>query len=144
MNYLLDTCVISKLIRKSPAQSVVKWLRGTSSTSQYLSAITLGEIHKGIARLDPGDSRRVLLADWLESIRRRFASRIIPFDEDTSMTWGELMGDAPRNGRPKPLVDAQIAATALRHGMTLVTRNMRDMADFGVVLFNPFEERGLL
>lgn len=60
------------------------------------------------------------------------------------MTWGELMGDALRNGRPKPLVDAQIAATALRHGMTLVTRNMRDMADFGVVLFNPFEERGLL
>jgi hypothetical protein len=56
------------------------------------------------------------------------------------MTWGELIGSALRVGRPKPIVDAQIAATALRHGMTLVTRNVRDMADFGVELFNPFDE----
>ena len=140
MNYLLDTCVISELIRKSPSQSVVKWLRGTPCASQYLSAITLGEIHKGIVRLDSDDPRRAVLADWLESIRSRFASRIIPFDEETSMTWGELIGSALRVGRPKPIVDAQIAATALRHGMTLVTRNVRDMADFGVEIFNPFGE----
>ena len=140
MNYLLDTCVISELMRKSPSQSVVKWLRGTPSASQYLSAITLGEIHKGIARLDSRDPRRGVLADWLRTIRSRFASRIISFDEKTSMTWGELIGNALRVGRPKPLVDAQIAATALCHGMTLVTRNVHDMTDFGVEIFNPFGE----
>ena len=140
MNYMLDTCVISELIRKSPAQNVVKWLKRTPCECQYLSAISVGEIYKGIARLESSDPRRVVLWDWLESIRSQFSSRILPFDEETSMSWGELVGNALRAGHPKPLVDAQIAATALRHGMTLVTRNVRDMTDFGVELFNPFDE----
>ena len=140
MNYLLDTCVISELIRKSPAQNVVKWLKCTPCEGQYLSAISVGEIYKGIARLESGDTRRAVLLDWLESIRCQFASRILPFDEETSMSWGELVGNALRIGHPKPLVDAQIAASALRHGMMLVTRNVRDMADFGVEIVNPFGE----
>lgn len=81
-----------------------------------------------------------MLSDWLESIRSQFSSRILPFDEETSMSWGELVGNALRMGQPKPLVDAQIAATALRHGMMLVTRNVRDMADFGVEIVNPFDD----
>lgn len=140
MNYLLDTCIISELIRKSPTQNVVKWLKRTPCECQYLSAISLGEIYKGIARLESGDPRRVVLSDWLESIRSQFASRILPFDEGASMSWGELVGNALRIGHPKPLVDAQIAATTLRHGMMLVTRNVRDMADFGVEIVNPFDE----
>ena len=140
MNYLLDTCIISELIRKSPTQNVVKWLKRTPCECQYLSAISLGEIYKGIAWLESGDPRRVVLSDWLESIRSQFASRILPFDEGASMSWGELVGNALRIGHPKPLVDAQIAATTLRHGMMLVTRNVRDMADFGVEIVNPFDE----
>ena len=138
MNYLLDTCVISELMKKTPSETAVRWLTNTPDANQYLSSITIGEIQKGIFRLEEQDLRRALLSQWLMSIRKGFAKRIIPFDEDSAVIWGKLIGESLRIGRPKPIVDSQIAATALSHGMALVTRNVPDMADFGVEIVNPF------
>ena len=137
MSLLIAMAITAYFTARSSYNTVVS---NYDFSQTYLSAISVGEIYKGIARLESSDPRRVVLLDWLESIRSQFSSRILPFDEETSMSWGELVGNALRTGHPKPLVDAQIAATALRHGMTLVTRNVRDMTDFGVELFNPFDE----
>ncbi|MBR4259100.1 MAG: type II toxin-antitoxin system VapC family toxin [Kiritimatiellae bacterium] len=140
MNYLLDTCVVSEIVKREPLMRVMDWLDDVPVESKFISALTIGEIQKGIDYLDEAAPRRARLDEWLKSIRSDFADQILPFDEDVAVLWGHQMGKALRVGRPMPLDDTKIAATALRHGMTLVTRNIRDMADFGVELFNPFDD----
>ena len=139
MKYLLDTCVVSEIVKRKPAIRVMNWLADVSTESKFVSALTIGEIQKGIDCLEADSPRRIRLAEWFRSLCRDFADRILPFDEHVAILWGHHMGDALRVGRPMALDDAKIAATALYHGMTLVTRNVRDMADFGVEIINPFD-----
>lgn len=138
MKWLLDTNVICEPGRRHPSAKVVKWLDSLEETSCTLSVITLGEINKGIHALPHGPKRREHEAS-LATLRHRFAGRILPVDERVSAKWGELMGDALRAGRPLPAMDNLLAATAVVHGLTLVTRDTADIAP-GVRVFNPFEQ----
>ena len=140
MNYLLDTCIVSELVKRKPSDAVVEWLSSIPAPNLFLSAVTLGEIRKGISRLSPDDPRVPSLEAWFDEIRRDFSGRIVAFDENTAVLWGRLSGENSRVGRTAPVADSQIAATALSSGMTLVTRNVSDMAGMGVSVFNPFPE----
>ena len=138
MKFLLDTCVISELASRHPNAQVISWLKRQNSESLYLSFVTVGEIKKGIAKRG-GDARAIALEKWLQTeILGSFADRILPVEKNVSLEWGRICGDAERVGRKRPVVDALIAATALVHGMKLVTRNVDDMAGMGVPIFNPF------
>lgn len=140
MKYLLDTCVISELPNQRPNPKVIHWLQIQDPETLYLSFVTIGEIQKGLVKL--GDSPRVLILEtWFENeILKVFEKRILPVDKSVSLAWGRLCGEAERIGRKRPAIDALLVATALVHGMTLVTRNVSDMAGMGVPIFNPFAD----
>ena len=136
MSWLLDTCVISEPARKAPDAKVVQWLAEQAEEELFLSVLTLGELRKGAALLPDGRKRRQIL-QWLQrDIRQRFEGRILPVDETVSLAWGQLLADARR---PVPAIDSLIAATAVAHYLTLVTRNIGDMAGTGAEAFNPWE-----
>ncbi len=139
MRYLIDTCVISELVRKRPHSGVVAWVREQEEPALFLSVLTFGEIEKGIARLEDG-ARKQKLRDWVDhDLRRRFGGRVLPFDYEVACRWGRISGDAKRTGNRMPVVDGMLAATALIHGLTLVTRNTADVASCGVPAFNPWD-----
>ena len=138
MKYLLDTCILSETVRPRPDERVLRWFQATDRTLMYTPAVVLGEIRKGIVRMPKG-SRRNLLEGWLERYRVNYVQRIVPFDADVAHSWGTLVGQLQSKGVTLPIIDSQIAATALHHDMTLVTRNVKDMESTGVRLFNPFE-----
>ena len=136
MSYLIDTNVLSELRRKDPNPSVVNWVTNRPSSILYLSVLTLGEIRKGVEAL--GDStRKRELTDWLEAdLPHFFAGRILSVDAKVADRWGQIMATA---GRPLPAIDSLIAATALQHGLSLVTRNSKDFQYQGLDVINPWE-----
>ena len=138
MKYLLDTCVLGELANRHPNAQVIRWLERQDPESLYISLITVGEIQKGIAKRG-GDARAQDLERWLqEEILEAFSVRILPVDKAVALEWGRICGEAERTGRKRPAIDALIAATALVHGLELVTRNVDDMVGMGVPIFNPF------
>ena len=138
MNYLLDTNVISELVAKQPSQKVVEWIDTLADERIYLSAITIGELKKGIEKL-PASQRKELLREWLtEELLIRFAGRILPIDVAVMLTWGQLTATLEQRGRKLPAMDSLIAALAVQGGFTLVTRNEADFRDTGVTVLNPW------
>jgi predicted nucleic acid-binding protein len=138
--FLLDTNVISELVRSRPEANVSQWVESTDETLLYLSVLTLGEIRKGIAGL-PQAKRRAKLETWLsKGLRSRFAGRILPIDADVADRWGRVTAQARSNDVQLPVIDGLLAATALEHNLTFVTRNTRDVAGVGVLVLNPWEE----
>jgi predicted nucleic acid-binding protein len=143
VSYLIDTNVLSELRRKQPDTHVVAWFSKRAAQSLYLSVLTLGEIRKGIERLDDSHTdaaRRQSLGDWLEQeLPTFFLGRLLDVDLGVADRWGRLQAFAKR---PLPAIDSLLAATALQHNLKLVTRNEKDFADMGVDLINPwnFEE----
>ena len=139
--YLLDTNVISELMKARPARSVADWIVSTPEELMHLSVITIGEIRKGIDLLDEDEPRRAALQTWLDhDLRVRFAGRLLPFDEWVAERWGQIEALAKRQRVTLPTIDAQLAATALHHGLTFVTRNTTDVRLTGVPLFNPWTQ----
>ncbi len=135
MSYLIDTNVLSELKRKVPDQGVVEWFAQRPPQILYLSVLTLGEIRKGVEGVKDA-RRRQRLSDWLESdLRQFFYGRILSVDAAVAERWGRLVADA---GRPLPVVDSLLAATALTHDLVLVTRNVQDFAGLPVQLCNPW------
>ena len=140
MKYLLDTCVLSELVRSRPDAQVVDWLRRQNPESLYVSIITIGEIEKGIVKRGR-DARAAALRKWLRTeILAGFSDRILPVDARVAMEWGRICGEAERIGKKRPAIDALIVATASVNAMKLVTRNVGDMAGMGVPVLNPFTE----
>ena len=138
MRYLLDTCVISELVAKRPAEHVVEWVDALDPDAAYLSVITIGEIQKGIERL-PKSRRRAQLEAWLaEDLLGRFSGRVVPLDEDVLRTWGRLTASLEARGITLPAIDTLLAASALQGDFVLVTRNEADFAATGVRLHNPW------
>lgn len=136
MSYLIDTNVLSELRRKQPQPQVVAWLNERPRQSLYLSVLTLGEIRKGIERLD-SSARRQTLLDWLETeLPNYFLGRLLPIDAAVADRWGRMMSAA---GRPLPAIDGLLAATALEHDLTMVTRNVKDFSGLGLSLIDPWE-----
>ena len=137
MRYLLDTCILSEPFKRQPNPHVLAWLRSVDQATLYTPAPVLGEMSKGVAKM-PAGGRREMLEKWLGDYRRFYSDNIVDFDADVAMTWGGLVGRLQLAGISLPVIDSQIAATAICHGMTLVTRNVRDMQATGVQVFNPF------
>lgn len=138
MNCLLDTCVLSELRRRGADAGVKGWASSVDEARLWLSVVALAEIQKGISKLAEGTKRTALQA-WLDDdLPARFSGRVLAVDEETARTWGAFLGEAERAGAPVPIVDALVAATAVTHGLTLVTRNTADFARLPVRLFNPW------
>jgi predicted nucleic acid-binding protein len=139
--FLLDTNVISELVKARPEPRVTAWIEATDESLLYLSVLTLGEIHKGIAAVTQ-PSRQVSLEAWLETeLRPRFADRILAIDEAVADRWGIIAGRTQAQKAAIPVIDGLLAATALQHNLILVTRNTQDVARTGVPVFNPWEAR---
>jgi predicted nucleic acid-binding protein len=138
--FLLDTNVISELTRPEPDAYVVEWLDSVDESLLYVSVLTIGEIRKGLAALKSG-RRRSLLEAWLDTeLAARFAGRVLPIDYAVADRWGRLAGEAQGSGAPLPVVDGLLAATALHHDLTVVSRNVRDLAVNGLTSFNPWDK----
>lgn len=136
--FLLDTNIPSELTRPLPQPSVSQWLDEVDDELLYFSVVSLGEVLKGIASL-PTSKRRNELQQWLdETLRPWFEGRILPVNEQIAERWGILAGQCKIKGRPLKVADGLIAATALEHDLTVVTRNVRDFEGLGVEVFNPW------
>lgn len=137
--FLLDTNVPSELTYPRPAPQVEQWLEEVDDKQLFFSVISLAEICKGIAKLPEG-KKRTNLQEWLDStLRPWFAGRILPVSEPIAGRMGLWAGESETRGRTIKIADGLIAATALEHDLTLVTRNVKDFAGFGVPIFNPWE-----
>ena len=139
MAFLLDTNVISETVRPRPDETVLNWIESQIPSDLFLAAQTIGELVRG-ARKVRGPARRDRLEGWIEQdLARQFDGRILPFDVSTAAVWGRLMGDGDRAGRRPLATDAQIAAAAIRHDLTLVTRNVKDFRGFDIRLLDPWQ-----
>ncbi len=137
--FLLDTNVISELMKPRPSRKVIAWVESTAEALMHLSVITIGEVRKGIDLLGDDDPRRAALQGWLDrDVRIRFAGRLLAFDDGVAERWGQLEALAKKRRLTLPTIDAQLAATALHHGLTFVTRNTADVAPTGVPVFDPW------
>ena len=143
LGFLLDTNVISELMKPRPNRRVTEWIDATSEELLHLSVITIGEVRKGIDLLDDAEPKRAALQSWLDrDVRVRFAGRLLVFDDAVAERWGQLEALAKKRRLTLPTIDAQLAAIALHHGLTFVTRNTADIAPTGVPVFNPWRDRG--
>jgi predicted nucleic acid-binding protein len=136
VSYLVDTNVVAELARRAPNPRVVSWFRNVPDTALHLSVLTLGELRKGVESL--ADARRKeRLRVWLENdLPEWFGDRLLPVSAGVAGRWGRLLA---RTGRPVPAIDSLLAATALHHGLRMVTRNERDFVFPGLDVVNPWE-----
>ena len=138
--FLLDTNVISELVKSRPNPRVTNWVSSVDEALLSLSVLTFGEIRKGIAAL-PATARRSTLEAWLDhDLTSRFAGRILPIDQAVADRWGRLSAIVASRKLVLPVIDGLLAATALHHNLTLVTRNTRDIEATTVPVFNPWIE----
>lgn len=138
MKYLIDTCVLSELVRPRPDRQVVAWMESCDEEAIFLSVLTLGEIQKGIEKLVPGKRRNELQA-WLDrDLRHRFAGRLLEIDAEVALVWGQVQASMERAGTPLPTIDGLLSATAIAHNLTIVTRNTGDFLPGGANVFSPW------
>jgi predicted nucleic acid-binding protein len=134
LQYLLDTNVLSETRRKQADERVIGFLSAAEPSALYISVLTLGELRKGVVRKshsDPEAAKRI--GSWVEGLELSFADRILTIDAATAKLWGELSAQ-----RPRPVVDTLLAATAVVHELTFVTRNVSDVEDIQVKVLDPW------
>jgi predicted nucleic acid-binding protein len=137
MSYLLDTNVISELRKPRPDPVVKNWFGSVRGADLHLSVLVIGEIRQGVERLRLRDPSGAEPYDaWLGTLQREYADRVIPITSAVAEAWGRLNAQDPISA-----VDGLMAATAITHGLTFVTRNVADVAGRGVDCFNPWDER---
>ncbi|MBI5479906.1 MAG: type II toxin-antitoxin system VapC family toxin [Deltaproteobacteria bacterium] len=135
MSYLVDTNVIAEIVRRRPDAEVASWFRVVPDTALHLSVLSLGELRKGVERR-PAGVRRERLRVWLEQeLPAWFEDRLLPVSKEVADRWGRLAAEV---GRSLPAIDGLLAATALHHGLRLVTRNVRDFRLPGLEIVNPW------
>lgn len=137
MSYLVDTNICSAPVKPKPEPKVVEWLR-KHERELYISTVTIGEIRRDIERLPEG-KRKAQLRLWLQSICDCMKGRVLRFNTSTAHVWGQLKAKWDKAGINVPSLDSQIAATAHRHGLAVVTRNTADFNKTGVKILNPFD-----
>jgi predicted nucleic acid-binding protein len=139
VSYLLDTCVLSEVVKPAPEEAVLRWLGAQDELKLYLSVLVLGEIQKGIEKLSPS-RRRSRLESWLQDdLRQRFAGRIWGITDEIALTWGSFAARAKAQGQALPVIDGLLAATAQHHRVTLVTRNVAHFVGSGVRILDPWD-----
>ena len=139
MKYLLDTCVISELVKPSPNPMVLDWLNDIPSERLFLSVITIGEIRKGLTKL-PDSKRKDRLTEWLNSLLEDYQDRIHTIDLAVAENWGVMQGKAEKSGMPMSSIDSLIAAIAYTHNLVLVTRNIIDFKASNLPINNPWKD----
>lgn len=138
MSFLVDTCTLSELVRPRPYRRVVDWFEAVPQEALFISTLTLGEIRKGVELL-PDGRRRSRITAWLEiQLPAWFEDRVLAIDAGVADEWGRMMAHIER---PVPAIDGLMAATALRHRLTVVTRNVRDFEVTGAELLDPWNAR---
>ncbi len=135
--YLLDTCVLSELVKITPDPQVLQWFETRKSQELCTSAMTLAELRRGVARL-PESKRQSSLLLWLQQLEAAFEDRILAFDKNVAQVWAHMTVQAEAQGKSMAAFDSIIAATARAHGCVLVTRNVRDFAHAGLDVRNPW------
>ncbi len=138
MNYLLDTCVISEFIKTKPSELVLQWISDKHEQSLFLSAISVAEIQRGIAKL-PKSKRKTALNVWFEKVLAQFDGRILSFNQKAAMLWGNEIAALETAGKKIPSIDGFIASIAASQHMCLVTRNNSDFKHFPVEQINPWQ-----
>lgn len=134
--YLLDTNILSEMRRSRPHGAVVAWMMSVDVNELYIPAVVVGEIQIGIQRTMAGNPERAAeLSSWLDGVIQ--SSRVINVDAEVFRIWGRIVSKIDS----RLIVDALIAAIALRHNLTIVTRNVRDFEGFNVPVLNPFEHK---
>lgn len=137
--FLMDTNCISEVVRVKPEPRVLAWIEAADESLLYLSVLTLGEIRKGLAAL-PQSGRRSRLETWLEvELQARFSGRILPIDVAVADRWGVLAANAKASGKALSTIDGLLAATAIHHNLTVVSRNVSDFVRAPVQVLNPWE-----
>lgn len=137
MKVILDTCVMAELRKPAGHAAVREAVERISPDDLFISALTFGELIKGVSLL--GESRKKReLATWLSKLERQFRDRILAVDHEAARIWGEVSARNQIKGTPLPIVDALIGATALRHGMYVMTRNTKHFAATGALLIDPW------
>lgn len=140
MKFLADTNFFSELLKHRPNPGVIRWLAATDEGDIGISAITVGEIQRGISRLRPGD-QKVRLQAWLDGyVLTRFSDRIVPLGSAQMLEWGVRYGEFERQGSPRPIIDSLLAVTALTNGLAIISRNVRDLDMWGVEIINPWDD----
>ena len=139
MKYLLDTCVLSELVKPAPNSAVLAWVDSRAENDLFVAAMTLGELRRGVAKL-PASRRKSELSIWLENLQAGFGQRVLPFTSDTAGYWGEMCARVEAVGKTMAAFDSIIAATAVEHGLALSTRNIQDFAAAPLMLINPWEQ----
>ncbi|MBL9057579.1 MAG: type II toxin-antitoxin system VapC family toxin [Rhodobacteraceae bacterium] len=137
--FLIDTNVISELMRATPARSVLNWFSTQDPSTLYLSAVTEAELRTGIAILPAGQRREGLKAALDATIAEDFEGRILPFDTDAAKTFADIAAGRRSAGQPIADADCQIAAIARAAGIPVVTRNTRDFEGCGIDVINPWD-----
>lgn len=137
MRVLLDTCVLSELYKPEPLATVYECVNNVPDEHLFISVITLGEISKGIALLPEGE-RQYALLKWFTIIEHEYAERLLPINAETAAIWGKITARAQQDGFIIHASDGLIAATALQHGLHLITRNVKDFEPTHVMLINPW------
>jgi toxin FitB len=137
VSYLLDTCTITELWKPNPSEAVIAWLDEQDEETLFLSALTLGEIQKGIERVT-GTRKSSSLRKSLRELQERFGARVLPVSREVAIRWGELSARRDIIGRPLSVVDGLIAATSLCQSLALVTRNVRDFEHMDLGLVSPW------
>ena len=140
MNYLLDTCVLSELVKRKPDTQVLNWIAARQADELYICAMTWGELQRGVAKL-PESRRHSELTQWLQELESGFAGRILVFNQHVAQIWARMVVQAEARGKSIAAFDSIIAATAQAYTCQLVTRNVRDFAHTGVDVFDPWQAR---
>ncbi len=136
--FLLDTNVISEIVKPKPNLGVVQWMESTDESLLCLSVLTVGELRKDIALL-PAGRRRVSLEAWLDyDLMLRFSDRILPVDVSVADRWGRINGTDAARKSPLPVIEGLLAATALHHNLILVSRDIKRIGITGVQIFDPW------
>lgn len=141
MRYLLDTNILSELVKPNPAHRVVTWVSSHPTLDYFVSVLTFGEIVRGTQSMAAG-KRRTDLEDWVvHELPKQFLGRVLPVDTEVASEWGRLTAAASSLGRPLPVIDGLLLATAGVHAMTFVTRNASDCKGRGVPVIDPWRQK---
>jgi len=139
VNYLLDTCVLSELVKPAPNSNVIIWINGIPSERLFLCSLTIGEIRKGLTKL-PESKKKEKLTDWLNTLLENYQDRIHSIDITVAENWGVMQGKAEKKGMPMSSIDSLISATAYTHNLIIVTRNENDFHTSNLSIINPWND----
>ncbi len=135
---IVDTNVISELMKHTPSSAVIAWIDQQNITQLFITTVTIAEVAYGLRVLPEGNRRQLLEKAFNQAVLEAFSHRILPFDEEAAHCYGKIMAQRKKLGRPLSILDGQIASIAYTQGAIIATRNIRDFSDCGLQLVDPF------